>query len=216
MMQDRTRIEYVTRHFAELQGLRIIPFALYLVAGAAYDATWGYPQHRTIGMALLWLIALGAILAYRALGSTYRRQFGAVQPQVDERKQKRLTALFVGFLGVNFALAAIDRITNETYHTLIILLWWGALALVLLVLWGSSGFRIGWPRRFSLWPIVVLMVTGLWNLPGAPSQEACYPNGLNTCVALDLLLAALIVAGGLYNHRLLVQTLQPLPLEQYE
>lgn len=167
-------------------------------------------------MALLWLIAFGAILSYRALGSYYRQQFGAVQPQVDERKQRRFTALFAGFLVVNFALAAIDRATNQAYHTPILLLWWGALALVLLALWHSSGFRIGWPRRFSLWPILLLLVTGLWNFPGAPSQEACYPNGFNTCVALDLLIAALIVAGGLYNHRLLVQTLQPLPLENYE
>lgn len=214
--QDLQRIEYVTRHFAELQGLRILPFALYLVAGALYDATWGYRSHATIGMTVLWLTALAAGVAYLRLGDYYRREFGQVQPRVEPGKQRVSMALFVAFLLLNFALAAADRATGQSYHTQIMIAWWAALALLLLALWGLSGSRLGWPRRFSLWPIVILLATGLWSLPGSPSQQACYPNGFNSCVAIDLLVALLVVAGGLYNHRLLVQSVQPLPLENYE
>ena len=214
-MQSKERIEYVTRHFSELQGLRIVPFAVYLVAGAVYDATWGYPYHVKVGMGLLWLIALGAVLAYVLLGSYYRRRFGHVQPQVDRRTQKLTSGLFILFLLVNFTLVAVDRATDQVYHSWVMVGWWGTLALILFVIWGVMGFPLGRPRRFSLWPVLLLMATGVWDLPGSPSQEACYPNAFNLCVVLDLVLAAVVVLGGYYNHRLLAEVLQPLPQESH-
>lgn len=214
-MQSKERIEYVTRHFAELQGLRIIPFALYLLAGAAYDATWSYPGHRTWGMGLLWLIGVGSLLAYARLGSYYRHHFGNVQPRRNRRQQRLISLLFISFLVLNIALGFIDRVIAERYHSLLVGGWWLLLAVVLLAIWGVAGFPLGWPRRFSMWPILLLLVSGSWNLPGAPSQEACYPNGFNLCVAFDLLLATAIAAGGYYNHRLLIDTLQPLPRESH-
>lgn len=210
-MWDKERIEYVTRHFSELQGWRIIPFGLYLFAGAAYDATWGVPYHATIGQALLFLLALVAVAAYLFIGSQYRNSFGHVQAHTDARRQRITTWLFVAFLVLNFLLMWLDRATGQAYRDLVLAAWWMLLTLTLLAIWAVWGFPIGWPRRFSMWPIVILLALNAWNIPGSPSQNACYPNGLNQCVALDLLVGFFVIAGGLYNHHLLASTLQPLP-----
>ncbi len=38
-MEELQRIRYVTQHFEELQGYRLLPFAAFYLVGAVYDAT---------------------------------------------------------------------------------------------------------------------------------------------------------------------------------
>lgn len=71
-MDDLDRIHYVTGHYAQLQGLRLLPLSVPFLL-AATERMVGVPF---VPAAVWTLVALAAILAPFAIGRYYARRFG--------------------------------------------------------------------------------------------------------------------------------------------
>ena len=136
-MLNLRRIEYVTSHYQEIQGLRIVPFGLWLISIATLGMG-GYLPARSpqAGAAVLLACLLGglvALIAYRAIGQRYERDYGVVRP-LREPRPRALSGclsgagyLFVLYIGVmagtrqvaaelSLVLAALLLILGQLQH----------------------------------------------------------------------------------------------------
>jgi hypothetical protein len=99
-VDDRRRVEYVTRNFADLQGLKMLPvagvFAAFgasevgLLSGTAWWVTFG-------------LSVVVACLGVPSISLWYGRRFGRVEAQRDPLRSARMAAVAVGLLVVGIA-----------------------------------------------------------------------------------------------------------------
>jgi len=107
----RDRIRFVTAHYDQLQGLRLIPLGVYLLALAASGLGWlswlpGDPS-RAPGR---WLGAVfcGALAAAVAATAWYRRRYGARTPLSRGRRN----AWIVLAVGIFLLAAQFDQYAN--------------------------------------------------------------------------------------------------------
>ena len=108
---EQNRIQFVTRNYSQLQGLRLVPLGLFLVLWALLDALGifdrsgyspvGYAKVLTrIGLAF-WL---GIILAL-ASPLYYRYRYGSVEPLERGARNRWITIAVIGYL----VLVPVDR-----------------------------------------------------------------------------------------------------------
>jgi hypothetical protein len=191
MLADQIR--FVTGHFYQLQGLRLIPVAMFLLWYRASERGWldwlpGRPVERPGDLGILWgpaTLTL-AIVGVAVIESRYTERYGSV---LQHPRQKRL--LWLGIVAVAFLLLMpIDRLLEwpVLLSPLII-----ALALAIVV-------RIDRPFRFHyVLPAVVWGVVGVSPLLGF--------NREHLDVAFSLAGAVALIVCGVGDHFLIVRTM---------
>lgn len=194
MTTDLRRIRYVTQNFDLLQGLRSLPWAIIFLLSAGGMAGWQFFVPAQWGY-LEGVVLLACFGAYWWIGTLYARRFGRV-----ERRRSRFW-----------------------YHVVLIVIVLGAIALnayvsppVDLVSLTFSGafiwMYIEWKERIH-YLVIGLILTGITLMPLLPSigfdGRLWGKGGAAFLAALGLGL----IIGGLFDHRLLTQTLPQAPQE---
>jgi hypothetical protein len=192
---DPTTVRYVTAHYAQLQGLRLVPLGVVFLGMAAWrdglalpfvDPAWA-PR-----IAALALIA--ALLAGLAIGAGYRRRFGAVQPLNAFAGAPALMAAVV----IALALGAVQDLIP-----------WGVslpLAFVGAVL-AYTGLVHNGLRKHYLWVAVPCLLLANARTFGIPVDTLS--------VMLDLLIGGGLLVAGIGDHMVLRRVLTPPSAEAY-
>jgi GAF domain-containing protein len=198
-----TRIRYLTHHYQDLQGYRLLPFAAFFLTGALYDF-WagtafahylnqpeaGFSRLTTPGVAMLAAFIIAALASQR-IGHWYEQRYG----HLTVRRQAQLS-----FSAPVWALLVAACLLPGLHSTLL-----GALGLFLLI-------RQAWlsPALLRHVPLSVLYLLLAFSFPGYGSGIVSYPAaGFNSSVLLDLSFAALLLGIALHNHRLLQRLRAP-------
>ena len=110
---EPNRVAFVTTHFHQLQGLRLIPLGLFLLIVAAMSLGWldwlpGRPPTRPGSWGNAWLPAFfaTALAASIACGDVYRNRYGGIDPLARSRRNAGI-AVGVGL----FVVAAVIDLT---------------------------------------------------------------------------------------------------------
>ena len=194
MAEDIKRARYVVKHFQDLQGLRLIPFAIFFLIGAYYDASLNLEsltQHPRLALIFVMpTVLIISILASRKIGQWYERRYGYVETR--GMNAFRPVAWHIVF-GCGFLVGLHN----------------GLLLLLGLYLWSKAR-----PSRHI--PSAAVFLALAVNWPGVDTGVQAIPAnmGLNHYAVLDLILAAVLAGVGLYNHRLLRRHLKPVPREE--
>jgi hypothetical protein len=192
---DLTTLRYVAAHYAQLQGLRLVPLGVVFLGMAAWrdgvplpfiDPAWA-PR---IGA----LAVLFALLAGLVINAVYRRRFGAVQPLHAFAGASGLVLTFV----VAVALVAVQGLVSWPVSL--------PLAFVGAVLAYTAIVQNGL-RRHYLWvavPCLFLANAASFGIP---------PNTLQ--IMLDLLIGGGLLIAGIGDHLVLRRVLTPPASEAY-
>ena len=191
-MQNLQQVRYVTSNYHYLQGLRLVPFALFAIAQGALGGDWldtpdwlhGWIPF-AIGLAL-------AFLGYRMIGTYYDRTFGHVEraPGAGARDNRALAIFFLIYI----ASAVIDASVRPRVSISELVLACGILAY-----W--------WPRRrfathYLMGALIVIAVSLLPLLGITPTMQI-FRSGVEM---VTIGMVALFI--GLLDHLLLVNTLR--------
>jgi hypothetical protein len=203
--RDLRRIQFVTRRFNELQGLRQgVGGGLLLVAQGV-----GLASHGWLKLFLQVAIQVGALLLMFRMKSYYRHRFGEVEVQAKAplwlrgRRGVALLALalilpvavimIAAFAGA--PLPTVSQVTLGRLCSLVI----GVGAIALWMRQGSHSFRAYY---LALGALLIFLAA-----PGPSSDLVFSPagsGGVGWCV-----LGACFMLAGWFDHRLLVRTLGP-------
>jgi hypothetical protein len=189
----RDRIRFITAHYDQLQGLRLIPLGLYLLALAASALGWlswlpGDPARASAQwLAGIFCVALAAATATTAW---YRRRYGARAPLSRWRRN----AWLVLAVGVFLVAAHFDQYANAPIALAPFSV---AAALVLTVR------ADGWVRAHFLIAAVPWFLVA-WILP-------LHHDGPSRLVSYALAGGVALIVCGLGDHRLLSRTLLDVP-----
>lgn len=188
-----TRMENVrslTENFKQLQGLRAIPFGLYVLLEAAGRAGWGPRAGSEPLHGLLTLLSIAALaLLYFGIGAYYRKTFGVVRAP---RKQWGVLELLmwpvlIAMIGLD---TYLDLPVNFTF------LYVAALFLV-------PYFR---DRRRSHYALLAV-VLAVFAFGGYRAEFETGSLGFTV-------MGFAFVAVGILDHLLLVRALPPAPVEE--
>ena len=105
-MADLTRVQYVTAHYAHLQGLRLVPLGVPFLLSAAWRGGWlgWWPGADGPGAGQWFVLMLAAAVAVSYLiGASYRAQFGEVRPLPGRSGAATLILSFVAVLALGWA-----------------------------------------------------------------------------------------------------------------
>ena len=182
MSKEIKRIRYVVEHFQDLQGLRLIPFAIFFLIGAVFDASLDLDalvqNPRPELLFLTPIVLVLCVVASRRIGRWYEQRYGYVEQSQGKLSVFRPTVWFITF-GCGLLVGL---------HSTLLLI----LGLYLL-----SKER---PSRHI--PSAIIFFALAVNWPGVDTgfQDIPATTGLNTYATLDLILAAVLASVGLYNH----------------
>ena len=193
---DLDRVRYVTAHFFELQGLRILPFGVWLMLVGAGELGL-VPLDWPMRVAISGVLLCAAWLASRRIGQHYDRRFGRV-----EAKSPGVTRRGVASAGLGGLAGFLDSHLDPTVSLPALLM-----SAVLLREWyrGVRGQRTHYAATALL--CLALGVSPLFSW--GPTPRVSYP----------VLIAAsgwLLVVLGIGNHALLVAVLRPLPADDHD
>jgi hypothetical protein len=193
-MQDLNRVRLVTSHFHVMQGLRMVPIGVFLIA---QSAGWlGRQGDCTLTLPSL----IGAIVLYVFIGVYYRRSFGQVERPPQARQREWLYGL--ASLLVFYALVWVDSVLNLPVSLVGLLLAGGLLGAYLRT---GLGFR----KHYAVSAALLALVSLLPALGLLPRFSLFGPDS----TPLTITLGAIVVLSGVFDHLLLVRTLKPLPEE---
>jgi hypothetical protein len=213
-VQDLERIRYVTRNYERLQGLKLLPIWMALLASTLFQEALRliFPQGMdnpyrtfaaTFAYAFFLLLFIAAILLYIWFEDYYARKFGRVgrgpSARRDRFKVLAFVVLVIVVVVVSFFAARADAFGRSP-----LLVGWLAL--------GAGWIIAGWPhRRFQMHYIVVgLLLLGLSFslLLGFLRIDTTQESNLFTAV-----LSASCIVNSICDHLLLVRTMKHLPEE---
>ena len=201
-MYDLKRIRYVTEHYRDLQGLTAMPFSLFLLGLAAYEAGWIKPSGWLANEWLLGLLSLSAMFALMwGIGKLYDRAFGWIQPDTRRESREGSVEAWVwgGLWGLAFGLA-------HSFSAMSLFGLW-------VVAWASQS----WLHRKQAvhWLVLAVLIAGMTLTPlldgalGTPYSSATAHE-----IAIKLVTAIGITIVGTLDHLTLVRTLGPLRREE--
>lgn len=190
-MLNLQRIRYVTSHYQELQGLRIVPLGIWLCLVALGEAAGYIPATQPQIAAITMFAYLGSgffvLAAYGWVGKIYERQYGSVHPLLQARPRALSGCLSgAGFLFVLYVGIMLGSQLLAVEVTMLLA------ALLLYAAWRSR-----WYRKDYL--VLLVLLIGVSSL-----SSNTLIMGLN---------GATVIAGGLLDHLLLVRTLKQVPEE---
>lgn len=219
------RIQYVTKHYQTLQGLRFIPigFAM-LICALIWMMSPSLLSLSLFGIEIAFLV--GFVLYWR-IATYYKRAFGWVQPQPAGPISRRVRVVFVAILGIFVMLSIVAPFTP--LRGLLFLLrapHVTALRLIASIAGGIGGVAM----LFTYWIMgdlhyrpywgviaIVLIIISFALLLPIPALAAFYePNRWWAVLATVFFLPWSIatIVGGVLDHRLLTRSLGPLPEEK--
>lgn len=190
MTQSRT--EFVTRHYYQLQGLRLVPLGLILLCFAVGNAL-GWMDQRDVSphiratfLTRVGLVMWVALLLALAAPFYYRRRYGSVEPLDRSARNRWITATAVGFL----FLIPIDRRLDwpVSLHVMVV-----GLSLVVTA-WHDGNAR----RHYMTAGLVWLAASLLPELDVSPRGLTIATFGLG---------GVTLIACGIGDHLLLTRTL---------
>lgn len=190
-MYNLQRIRYVTSHYQEIQGLRIVPLGAWLILLAIAEANRSVlppaPQVAMVIMVFYLLAGFFVLLFYRIIGAFYERRFGSVNPLLQSKSRAFSGCLRGG--GFLFVLYVGLTASNPQLPYVVTLL------LMLFLI--SVAWRSGWYRKDYV--VLVAFLVSIYSIPGSVTTML-----LNGCT---------VILGGLLDHFLLVRTLKHTPEE---
>jgi heme/copper-type cytochrome/quinol oxidase subunit 3 len=182
---DRKQIEQAAAANHYLRGLVALPLGIVLIAAALGNMEWG-------PFRALWLVPVVIVLAgaaYLLIARSYNENYGRVTPKADARSMGRSALAAILMIGVPILVQALDLPVNGVGVA------WGAVALGYYVV--TVGLHA---HHVAIWGVVlVVSLVPLWGDPRTTNA----PN-----VGL-LMIGVAMVATGVFDHRLLVETFGP-------
>jgi hypothetical protein len=192
-MQDLERVRYITRYFSALQGLKMLPFGLFMILIATRDLGWTWLGTAGDCSYTLPMFLLAGIL-YVVIARYYSRRFGIVQQKdVDTR-----WIWGILLVAVFFGIVLLEVAVKPPFSLI------GLLISLLLI---YSGIRT---RRWYYWAagLVLAVLNLLPLLAGSTWKAFAFKTfGFWWNVSLGLVWCAL----GILDHFRLVSALKPLP-----
>lgn len=205
MVQDLERVRYVTQNYESLQGLKYVPWAMWLVLTGVATAFWFEPPSGFFDVAWLrdFVLGAGAVLCwvfYFCAAGYYDRRFGKVIQRRRRQNSGRDFALFVGVVVLVLLVSTLIERLGETATSV-----YGGCLL--------AGFSLylWWERRHRLtvhWPILAALIVMIGFLPAVATLPG---HGISL---LSVLMGSLLSAGLLLDHLVLVRTLKAVPEEE--
>ncbi|GEN08473.1 hypothetical protein SAMN05443572_10698 [Myxococcus fulvus] len=218
MNEHLRRIQAVTRYYEWVQGLRFLPLGVVMLGFAAWMATLpsqaGLPHAVALGVLGLGLV--GALVLYPVTGSYYRRRFGDVKPSQQMRQTRlRLVVLFgLGGLLVGLGLAMLAR--GEPLDGMAVTALLALGGVTLLAYWAVTGrFAPHYPPvAVGMGMLALAHHLGLNPLCGLLHTQA--PSSVMKCgfITVQAAWGLMLVVLSLLDHRLLVRTLRPAPVDE--
>ena len=201
-MQDLKRMRGVVTHYRELQGLRMLPWCLWIIAFSAVNPIMGLPQGHLDFQCLI--VMPGTLIAWglsKLIGDYYDRAFGHVKG-LAQRSPIREALLTITVLGVTYAALIIDSLQRFP------------ISLVMLIVAGA--YLAQWWRSERLFPhraalAAVLVLLSLAPLTGIPAEGHWF--SLAGSFLLPIVLGTALSIGSLLDHIALVRLLKSLPQE---
>ena len=194
--RDLARIRYVTGRFRQMQGLRLLPWGLFLMLGAGKMLGW-YPPALEAHFGYVELAGLVVCVGlYLWIHAYYRRAFGHVEAEPAAPWKDVLLVLLV------LAAAVADGVL-----ALPVSVFGLALASVFFAAYAE------WRERVHFL-VVGFFLVGASLVPlwfSASGDPVWGSSGV-----LFFLFGAGMVVGGVFDHRLLLRVLPPLPAEAAE
>ena len=198
-MKDLERMRIIAAHYRDLQGLRMLPWFLWLLLISAVNPILGLPQGQLDYQCLLVIpgIAIPWVLS-KLVGDYYDRNYGQVEGLPPRNRLLEVLANIL-FIVIAYIGSVID--TSE----------WLPISVVGLIM--AAGFAIGWWKadRFPnhmLVLAVVLVVLSLLPLAGIPSDG--HWSDLWGGFVDSIVLVIIISIGCVLNHIALVRNLKAL------
>jgi hypothetical protein len=202
--QELDRIQFVTRHFRALQGLRVVPIAVFMIVVALLPPTpWGVLAMLVVALTLI--APMGWPPLRRWMSSYYADRFGAVEPMpvnpVGPRAQRVIAiGALLAFVGAMFLLFGGNKLLHlpEVSRLPSPYLILGGVFLCIWLLRGARPIQVHYLLVGSL--LIWLGAAGrgsdrmLARLPGVAPQ--------------DLAMGAALTIVGLLDHLLLVRTMR--------
>lgn len=199
------RVRYVTGHYQQIQGLRLLPLGLWLLGMTLYEAYFK-PLGFTPGAERTWQVTLlyyggpiVVLLLYGFIGAFYQGTFGNVQPVAQQRSLAFSGVLLgVGALLLLYLSSSLELLQHAQSIGV-------ALAIVLGLGWAADRYR-------KDYAVLFVIVVGVLMYGRLRSTEP----SLSYTVAALLTWSSVIIFGGLFDHLLLVRTLKPVPEDNHE
>lgn len=203
-MQRLERIRYVAANYYLLQGLRFAPLGLVFVLWSAIKAGWIQVQPDMEGLVSGWGFSLALVL-YPLIQVYYDRTFGRAG---IECKPKGVAWGYALATLVMLPATLVGAILLEILFNLPVRLFG-------LVVAGALLFYF-WPRRrFAMHYVVlgaaILVVSLAASIGGLGWTVAGSRTGLGALYFMFM--GLVLLAGGLFDHVLLVRTFKPVPAE---
>jgi hypothetical protein len=189
----RDRIRFITTHYDQLQGLRLIPLGVYLVALAASGLGWlSWLPGSPTWTPRQWLgVFFGlALVAAATATAWYRRRYGARAPL----SRRRRNAWLVLAVGIFLVAAQFDQYVN------------GPVALAPLSVVAALIVTVrtdGWVRAH------LLLAALPWLL--AAGIPPLHHDGTTRLVSYALAGGISLIVCGIGDHLLLLHTLRDVP-----
>jgi hypothetical protein len=183
---DLDRVHWVIRHYAHLQGLRVVPLGLLFVASSAWRAGLRGRLPSGVSSRGAFMLGLaGAVALSFPIQRWYRRHLGRARPRSTWRDAAGLLLLTAGFLA--------STSFSESMRAVSIPALFVAFAL-LSTLIASDG------RRWHYGPVAASWI--LFSIAGPMALGPSIPD-----VWLDGLIGLSVIVCGVGDHRLLLSAL---------
>jgi len=198
-MEDLKRMRVITAHYRSLQGLRMLPWFLWVLALGAVNPAMGLPQGRldyqclliVPGLAVPWMLS-------RLIGNYYDRVFGRVEGLPPRNRPVEVLA------GVVFVVMAYIAFVIDSLQ-------WLPVSMVGLIM--AAAFFAQWWRsgRFLVHALALaalLMVLSLLPLAGIPADG--HWTRLFGGFIVPIVLGVVLSIGSVFDHIALVRNLKAL------
>ena len=193
-MQDLKRIRFVTANYSYLQGLKWVPYGLWILLLVALLQIPGRTPWASWGLALITAVA---VLAMLLIQRYYNRAFGRARPSLAHRLWEWGSAIVGG------GLALVAFWLDMTQKLPFSLLGLTCAAAILCDYARLNWYARGWFRNYALGMVLLVAIVSCLPALGVPIWPALL-------IVLTVMGVVLVVLGVL-DHRLLVQTMKPAP-----
>ncbi|QBD77435.1 hypothetical protein EPA93_16120 [Ktedonosporobacter rubrisoli] len=211
MMVNLVRIRYVTSHFHLLQGLTIVPWGIYYLLGAAFALCWTSPDI-VLPLAMLFGGFFLAGSAHLLIANYYRKTLGTVDNpglrkgrSIEAATKNKLFGLWTAFviLTALVELLAIKEapVFDPHYASMFLLKLTLTIALGLLCLTlGLHEYIKEGYGYVPTWPLVAYLFCTF--------EPPAFLRAGATITIANIIIGAIFIIAGLYNHCLLTGTFQ--------
>ncbi|MDP9380802.1 MAG: hypothetical protein M3Q29_11760 [Chloroflexota bacterium] len=202
-MYNLARIRYVTRHYNDLQGLTMVPLALFFLTWAGYDAGWISPPP---WLSNEWLLVGASATVVGTLGYTisklYERAYGRIEAAPHHIPQSHKREFWIWWSAYMVAFAFLPAVYPQVSRLGLLI------SIIIFMEWRSR-------REARHWLILALWLAALSLVPILDGVRGpIYPSATVRDIAIKLVTAAGFLVISTIDHLTLVRTLGPIRREE--